>query len=180
MKLLRFFWFALLCSSGALNAQQYSVEKSSIVFFSDALVEDITASNTKSKALIAVASGEVAFEVPIKDFEFEKDLMKQHFNEKYMDTEKYPKAQFGGKLIGFDKSKAGVQQVTAEGKLIIHGVTQQVKIPGTIELTNDKKLIMKAKFIVKLVDYKITIPQLVFQNIAEEIEVTIDFLMKQN
>jgi len=180
MKITSVFCFALVGFSSSLSAQDYSVEKSSIVFFSDAIVEDITATNTKSKALIAVSTGEVAFEVPIKDFEFEKDLMKQHFNEKYMDTEKYPKAQFSGKLIGFDKSKIGILQVvTADGKLIIHGVTKPVKISGTIELSDEKKLTMKATFMVKLADYKIKIPQIVFQNIAEEVEVKVEFLMKQ-
>lgn len=118
--------------------------------------------------------------VPIKDFEFDKDLMKQHFNEKYLETEKFPKAQFGGKLVGYDKSTSGVQSVTADGKLTIHGVTKQVSILGTIEITSDSKVQMKAKFKVKLVDYKIKIPQVVWQNIAEEIEVSIEFLMKQN
>ena len=158
-------------------AQQFSVEKSTIVFFSDAPLEDIKATNTKSIALLDVEKAEVAFEVPIKDFEFEKDLMKQHFNEKYMDTEKYPKSQFSGKLIGFDKTKNGEQKVTAEGKLVIHGVTKSVKIPGSIEL-KPGNVVIKTKFIVKLADYKIKIPQIVWQNIAEEVEVTADFSLK--
>ena len=161
-----------------LSAQQYLVEKSTVVFFSDALLEDIQATNSKTRAVVDVNSAEVAFEVPIKDFEFQKDLMKQHFNEKYLETEKYPKSQFSGKLTGFEKGKKGEQQVTAEGKLMIHGVTKPVKIPGTIELTPDNKVVIKAKFMVKVADYKITIPQLVFQNIAEEVEVTVEFLMK--
>ena len=159
-------------------AQQFAVEKSTIVFFSDAPLEDIKATNTKSLALLDVDKAEVAFEVPIKDFEFEKDLMKQHFNEKYMDTEKYPKSQFSGKLIGFDKTKSGEQKVTAQGKLLIHGVTKTVSIPGTIELKSGGDAIIKTKFIVKLADYKIKIPQIVWQNIAEEVEVTADFSLK--
>jgi polyisoprenoid-binding protein YceI len=134
--------------------------------------------NTQSRALLDLNSLEVAFEVPISHFEFEKDLMKQHFNEKYMDTEKYPSAKFGGHITGFEKSKSGVQPVTASGKLTIHGVTKVVNIPGTIETLINDRLEMNAKFIVKLVDYKIKIPQIVWQNIAEEVEVTIEFIMK--
>jgi polyisoprenoid-binding protein YceI len=171
---------ALLLVTNFSFGQVYTVEKSNIIFFSDAIVEDITASNIKASALLDLSKGEVAFQVPIKDFEFEKDLMKQHFNEKYMDTEKYPVAQFGGKFTGFDKAKSGEQQVIAEGKLIIHGVTRMIKIPGTIEIAENKKVLIKAKFIVKLADYKIKIPQVVWQNIAEEVEVKIEFLMKQN
>lgn len=161
-----------------LSAQQYVIEKSTVVFFSDAPLEDIRATNSKTRAILDVAKAEVAFEVPIKDFEFEKDLMKQHFNEKYLETEKFPKSQFSGKLTGFDKAKKGEQPVVAEGKLFIHGVTQTIKIPGTIELTSEDKALIKAKFMVKVADYKISIPQLVFHNIAEEVEVTVEFLMK--
>lgn len=167
----------LLCCL-SLKGQVYQVEKSSIIFFSDAPLEDIKAVNTQTRALVDISKSEIAFEVPIIHFEFEKDLMKQHFNEKYMDTEKYPTSKFGGKLIGFDKSKSGIQQVTASGKLTIHGVTKEVKIPGTVEMKSDNKIEMKSKFIVKLEDYKIKIPQIVWQNIAEEVEVTLEFVMK--
>lgn len=160
------------------NAQLLKVEKSKITFFSDALLEDIAATNTMSAALFDVSKGEFAFEVPIKEFQFDKDLMKQHFNEKYMETERYPKATFGGKLDGFDASKSGTQSVTAVGKLTIHGVTRETKIPGTIEIADNKKALIKAKFMVKLEDFKIKIPSVVFQNIAEEVEVTVDFTMK--
>jgi polyisoprenoid-binding protein YceI len=141
-------------------------------------LEDIKATNTKATALLDLSKGEVAFEVPIKDFQFAKDLMKQHFNEKYMETERYPKATFGGKLEGFSAAKSGVQSVIADGKLTIHGVTKAIKIPGSVEVTDGKKAIIKAKFMVKLEEFNVTIPSVVFQNIAEEVEVTVEFAMK--
>lgn len=171
--------FLAFFGGAKVHSQKFSLEKSTVIFFSDGLIEDISATNKKSIALIDISTGEVAFQIPIKDFEFERDLMKQHFNEKYLETEKYPKASFGAKLSGFDKAKTGTQQVIAEGKLTIHGVTKEVKIPGTIELTGTQGFI-KAKFMVKLADYKIKIPTVVFKNIAEEVEVTVDFTLKQN
>lgn len=178
MKAHKFLAVVLCCCIGSTYGQIMVQEKSTIVFFSDALLEDIKATNTKITALLDVNKGEVAFEIPIKEFQFDKDLMKQHFNEKYMETEQHPKATFGGLLIGYSASKTGVQQVTAEGKLTIHGVTQTVKIPGTIEIVDGKKAQIKAKFMVKLQDYKVKIPSVVFQNIAEEVEVTVDIAMK--
>lgn len=169
---------ALVLIPFAMCAQKFSVEKSTIVFFSDAIVEDIKATNTKTNALIELISGEIAFDVPIRSFEFEKDLMKQHFNEKYMETEKFPKAQFSGKLNDFNKSKSGVQPVVAEGKMNIHGVVKAMKIPGTIEVTADGKIWIKAKFMVRLEDHKIKIPTVVWQNVAEEVEVSLEFLMQ--
>lgn len=158
-------------------AQKYITEKTYVSFFSDAAIEDIKAGNTKAIGAFNAASGEIAFSVPIKDYDFEKSLMKEHFNEKYMETEKYPKSTFEGMVSGFDLNAAGSQKVVAKGKLTIHGQTKEVEIPGTIE-TQGENLVMKSKFIVKLEDYKITIPKLLWQNIAEQVEVTVDFTFK--
>jgi hypothetical protein len=155
-------------------AQKYVTEKTFVSFFSDAAIEDITADNKAASGIFNSATNDIAFAIPIKDFEFAKSLMKEHFNEKYMDTEKYPKSTFRGKISGFDITGTGVQNVKATGQLTIHGQTKDIDLPGTIEKQGDK-LIMKSKFIVKLEDYKVTIPQLMWQNIAEQVEVTVDF-----
>jgi hypothetical protein len=161
----------------AAIAQKYSTEKTFVSFFSDAAIEDITAENTKAVGAFNASTGDIAFSVPIKDYEFQKSLMKEHFNEKYMETEKFPKSTFQGKVTGFDANATAVQQVTSKGKLTIHGQTKEVDIPGTIEKQGEK-LLMKSKFIVKLEDYNITIPQLLWQNIAEQVEVTVEFTFK--
>ena len=159
------------------QAQKYSTEKTFVSFYSHATIEDITAENTKAVGAFNSATGDIAFSIPIKEFQFAKSLMQEHFNEKYMDTEKFPKSTFQGKVTGYDANSTGVQNVKANGKLTIHGQTKEVEIPGTIEKGGDK-LTMKSKFIVKLEDYKIDIPQLMWQNIAEQVEVTVDFSMK--
>lgn len=166
------FW--LMALEGA--AQKYIAERSAITFFSDALIEDITATNAKTTSIFSKQTGDIVFSVPIREFQFEKKLMQEHFNEKYMESDKYPKATFSGKLENWDPDESSVQQVKAKGKLTIHGVTREIELPGTVQL-NDK-IVMKSKFIVKLADYNIKIPQIVFQNIAEEIEVTVDITYK--
>lgn len=158
-------------------SQKYTIEKSDVVFFSDAAIEDITAVNTKSAGLFNAGNSDIAFSIPISEFQFEKSLMQEHFNERYMDTEKYPKSTFQGKISGYDSLKAGVQNVKASGKLSIHGVTRTIDVPGTIE-KQGAKLNMKSKFVVRLMDHKIKIPQLMWQNIAEEVEVSVDFIFK--
>lgn len=160
------------------RAQKYAVEKGEITFFSDAPVEDIHASNKKSVALLDLSSGQLVFSVPVNAFRFEKGLMEEHFNEKYMESHKYPKSTFQGAIINFNAGKTGVQQVTAKGKLSLHGVIKEIEVPGTAEVTSDKKIIIKASFNVKLKDYNITIPQLLWQNIAEQVEVKLDFIFK--
>jgi polyisoprenoid-binding protein YceI len=161
----------------SVSAQKFSLEKSTIMFFSDAAIEDIKADNQKASAIFNSENGEIVFSIPIQEFQFDKALMKEHFNEKYMESDKFPKATFQGKISDFDRTKTESQNANAIGKLTIHGVTNDVQIPGTIEKQGDK-YVMKSKFIVKLVDYKITIPQLLWQNIAEQVEVTSDFAFK--
>lgn len=167
--------FALIASTGL--SQKFISEKTYVSFFSHATIEDITAENTKTSSIINTATGDIVFSVPIKEFKFDKSLMQEHFNEKYMETEKYPKATFQGKLIAFQFEKKGVQQVKAQGKLTIHGVTKEVEVNGTVHL-DDLKMNVKSKFKVKLEDFNITRPQLLWQNIAEEVEVTVDFTYK--
>jgi hypothetical protein len=177
--LMRIFSILLLIATTqtAVLAQKFSSEKGSITFFSDAAIEDIEAVNTMVGSLFNSTTGELVYIVKIKDFKFQKTLMREHFNEKYMETEKFPKSTFTGKVSGFKPNVPGEQKVKAAGKLEIHGITKVVDIPGTMELTNGK-LVAKSKFIVKLQDYNIKIPKLVWQNIAEEIEVRIDFTYK--
>jgi polyisoprenoid-binding protein YceI len=94
-----------------------------------------------------------------------------------METEKFPKATFQGKLVGVKAGAPGEQKVRAVGKLNIHGVTRDIDVPGTAEF-NGGKLVTKSKFKVRLEDYSIKIPTLVWQNIAEEVEVRVDFTYK--
>ncbi len=158
-------------------AQKYTSDKSSVKFFSHATIEDITAVNAESSSIFNEATGEVVYAIPIKEFVFDKPLMKDHFNDKYMESEKFPKATFQGKISGYQPTVTGQQNATAVGKLTIHGVTQDVQIPGTMESLNGV-LTMKSKFMIKLVDYNIEIPKLLWQKIAEQVEVTVEFNYK--
>ncbi|NBW35411.1 MAG: YceI family protein [Cytophagia bacterium] len=168
----------LLCCSTA-QAQKYQTLKGSISFLSDAMIEDIAANNTAAQVLLDASSRQLAFSVPIAEFQFEKKLMQEHFNEKYMETEKFPKATFQGSLSEFSLTNSAMQSVTAKGKLTIHGVTQDVQVPGTLRIQQDGNIVINAVFIVALKDYKIKIPKLLWENIAEEVNVKIDFVLQR-
>ncbi len=158
-------------------SQKYTLEKSTITFYSDAPVEDIKAENSKAASLLNMTTGDIVFSIPIEEFEFEKDLMKKHFNEKYLETEKYPKATFQGKIIGFKTEVSGEQETSAKGKLTMHGVTKEIEVQGIIDMTNNKPRI-KANFKIRIADYNIKIPQLLWKNIAEEVDVKVEFNYK--
>lgn len=157
-------------------AQTYKSESGKITFFSDAAIEDIAAENTGATSIFNADNGEIVFSVPITSFDFDKSLMKEHFNEKYMDSEKHPKSTFSGKLTGYTKED-GVHKAKATGKLLIHGVTRDVTMEGTVEFKNGKAF-LASTFMVKLEDYKVKIPRLLWQNIAEEVEVKVNFEYK--
>lgn len=163
----------LIMISVAVQAQKYVLSKGVITFFSEAAIEDIKATNKKSSSIFNSSTGKIAFAIPINEFQFNKKLMQEHFNEKYMESDKYPRSTFSGKLSGFNKDAAGKQNVNASGKLTIHGVTKEINVSGVVE-RDSEGLSMNSKFVIKLADYKIKIPQLLWQNIAEEVEVTLD------
>ena len=166
--------FFVGCLSPAVNAQKCSLQSSLITFYSDAPVEDITAKSERAKSILNTTTNEIVFLIPINTFEFEKKLMREHFNEKYMESEKFPQSVFSGKVVGFELGKQEQQQVTVKGKLTIHGVPKEVAVTGNAKV-DDNKIIMQAGFLVLLKDYDIEIPQLLWQNIAEEIKVSVTF-----
>lgn len=169
------FFLALIILPLKGFSQRYFIEKASISFFSNGVIEDIKASNTKVTSILDLTKGEVAYLLNPKDFQFEKKLMQVHFNEKYMESEKYPRSSFQGKIVGFDASSTVLQHVKAIGKLTIHGVTKEINVPGTLHIQG-KTVALDSKFIVKLGDYNIKVPQIVWQNIAQQVEVTVHFL----
>lgn len=171
------FIIVLIALTQSTFAQLLVQEKSEVKFFSDATLEDIAAVTTKGVSLFEMNTGEFAFEIPIKSFQFDKSLMREHFNEKYLESDKFPKATFAGKLSGYSPTATGAQQVSATGKMTLHGQTQAITVPGTIELTPGNKALIKAKFVIRLEDYKIKIPSIAWQNIAEEVEVTVEFYL---
>ncbi len=163
----------------ALNAtgQKYTTEKSIVVFFSKASIEDITAKNIKASSIFNVESGDIAFSIPITEFQFDKSLMQEHFNEKYMESEKFPKSTFQGKVAGYQQGVTGAQAATAVGKLTIHGITRDGELSGSVDISKEH-ILLNSKFMVKLEDYGVARPQLLWQNIAEAVEVSIDFAYK--
>lgn len=177
MKKVVFLVLLLGCCS-LTSAQSFKSTRSETSFFSSAPLEDITAMNTKGTSLFNGETGAIAFVVPIKGFQFRKSLMQQHFNENFMESDKYPQATFQGKVLGYDLGVKGVQEAWAEGKLSIHGVTRNIKVKGNIS-REQGRLKLESKFPIKVADYEVEIPRVVFYNIAEEVEVTVMFLYQE-
>jgi hypothetical protein len=175
MKIIAILLFVL--SGSWCTAQKLTAERTFVSFFSKASIEDIKGENTKAISIFNSETMDIVFSIPIKEFEFDKALMKEHFNEKYLESEKFPKATFAGKVSGFSKETSGEQAATARGKMIIHGVSREIEVPGVITMEGGQ-LTVRAVFKIKLADYEVKIPRLLWKNIAEEVEVKIDFVYK--
>lgn len=153
-----------------VQGQKYQLAESELSFFSSAPVEDIEAKSSKTRSLLNIETGELAFVTPIRSFVFDKQLMQEHFNENYMESEKYPNASFKGRLSGYEKGKQGKQPVIARGEMTIHGVSRNIEAAGEIEF-REEELYVKASFPLKVADFNIEIPSMLFYNIAEVVEV---------
>lgn len=159
-----------------VQAQKYMTRTGHIKFFSHTAIEDIEANNHQVTSIIDTESGEFAFAVLMKGFQFEKALMQEHFNEKYVESDKFPKASFKGNITNLEEidfSKDGSYKALVEGKLTIHGVTKEVKTEGTIDV-KDGKIMANAVFPITVADYEIKIPSVVRDNIAKEVETTVE------
>ena len=158
-------------------SQRYITKNGHIKFYSETPMETIEAHNKQVNSALDINTGDFVFKVLMKSFEFEKALMQEHFNENYVESDKFPNAMFKGKVINLsevDFTKNGEYPVVVEGEMTIHGETKSIQTSGTFYISDPETIEGKAVFIIKPEDYKIKIPNTVVQNIAEEIEVSVD------
>ncbi|EHQ27356.1 YceI family protein [Mucilaginibacter paludis] len=173
MKYLSILLLAWISTINQAGQDLYVCKNAKISLYSSAPVEDIKASTTSGVSVYKVSTGELNFSVPIRSFQFEKSLMQEHFNGDYMESDKFPKASFKGKIQEHvDVSKDGTFPITVTGDLTVHGVTQKRTIPGSLTM-KDGLISMTAEFQVKCADHHIEIPRIVFHNIAETIKMNV-------
>jgi hypothetical protein len=159
-------WLGGLAGPLSARAQgKYMTKTGLISFFSASIMEDIEARNNKVAAVLDLATGQLAFAVPIREFQFKRTLMQEHFNENYMESEKYPKATFTGQVINAAQVvkllPTGAQNVEVEGQMTMHGVSHG-------------QLIVFAYFNIAPADYAIDIPLLVREHIAKSVSVRVN------
>jgi polyisoprenoid-binding protein YceI len=166
----------ILGTFSTLHAQNnYITRNGYIKFYSHTPIEDIEAENNHVGSILNTTTGEIVFTLKMTDFNFEKKLMQRHFNDNYVESDKFPTATFKGFITDNDKidySSPGTYQVDVSGELTIHGVSRTIETGGTIEITDIGPRAF-SEFIVKPADYEIKIPKIVRNKIAEEMEVTV-------
>jgi polyisoprenoid-binding protein YceI len=146
-----------------------------IGFYSHTPMEDIKGDNNQVAAVLDISTGNLVFQALIKSFHFDRALMEEHFNENYMESDKFPKSSFNGKILNLaavNFSKNGIYEVTVEGDLTIHEVTNKISAKGTIEVVTGG-INASSKFSIVPEDYKISIPGIVREKINKDLEVTV-------
>jgi polyisoprenoid-binding protein YceI len=164
-----------LCALAQNNAGIYSVKNGTTYFHSNAKFELIKAESPKLKGAIDAGKRTFAFSVDINSFDgFNSPLQKEHFNENYMETDRFPTATFTGRIVEDDDfTKDGTYNVRAKGKFTIHGVEQERIIQGDLAVKNGV-IKLKCRFTVILAEHDIKIPRIVHEKLASEILVEIN------
>jgi polyisoprenoid-binding protein YceI len=169
------FFAGQLCALSQNNTGIYSVKSSTTYFHSNAKFELIKAESSKLKGAIDAGKRTFAFSVDVNTFEgFNSPLQKEHFNENYMETERFPTATFTGRIVEDDDfTKDGTYNVRAKGKFSIHGVEQERIIQGDLVVKNGV-IKLRSRLTVILAEHDIKIPRIVHEKLASEIVVEIN------
>jgi hypothetical protein len=169
----------LLMSTGFTQQENLFFTDSGYVnFSSDAPLEYIEASSNELAGILNIHDLTFSFTVPIVSFQgFNSALQRTHFNENYMESEKFPNATFKGKIVEeIDLTTEGTYQIRAKGNINVHGIDHDRIIRCTLQVKSDR-IIVESSFKVPLDEHSIKIPSIVQQKIAEVIDVSIRFEM---
>lgn len=172
-------FLTLVISTGLFTlaqAQKYYTKSGRIDFFSKAPMEDIDARNKTVAALLDAKTGDLQFVVLLKSFDFDKALMQEHFNSDYVESDKFPRAEFKGAITNnsaINYQKEGTYTAQVKGKLTLHGVTRDVSTTATLHVTG-ANIDAASTFNILLSDYKISIPSVVKEKISRTVKIVVD------
>jgi polyisoprenoid-binding protein YceI len=171
----------LCCAASPLVAQnKLATKNAAITFKSETSVETIDATSNQAGSIIDKERRAVAFSVSMRSFKFDKALMEEHFNEKYVHSDQYPTAKYKGTIVGdIDWSKPGLyKQVKIEGTMYFHGKEKPLTVYADIEVVDGGTIKAAASFTLLLADYGVEVPALVEEQVSKSIAVQIEALYK--
>ena len=173
---------AIIALSGFAPADNavYITREAHVWFLSKARLENIEGHSHQGQSILNTNTGEIAFSIQIKSFEFKKELMQEHFNERYMESDKYPKATFKGNITNIGSlnlEKKGTYKAIVEGDLTMHGETKHIKTTANV-VSDGSSISATSVFNIALADYKIEIPAQKADNIAPNLDITIEATYK--
>lgn len=170
--------FMVILFSVQVSAQKYTTKTGSLKFEASVpSFEEVAGENKSTSAVLDAGKGDIAVLALVKGFRFKVALMEEHFNENYVESDKFPKATFTGKIAGFDASKLSstAQTYTISGDLTLHGVTKKVSSSAKISKSGNT-ITISGNFNVKPSDFGIEVPSTVSKKVAKEVKVSYNFL----
>jgi len=159
---------ALLISSNFLSAQQYLTREARLDFDAGSPLEDIKAFTESGSAVYDANTGKIGVQVLMTSFQFKRALMQEHFNENYVESEKFPKASFKGLY----------SEGNVSGGLTIHGVTKEIKVPARLNQENGN-FVLVTSFDITLTDYDVKIPSAVANKISKKASIQVHATLKK-
>ena len=170
----------LFCVLSAVGQTKYRTSSGEINFNASTPLEDIDATNTEVNAILELETGKFATVMLIKDFQFRRKLMQEHFNENYMESDTYPKAFFTGTFQNLDLAELteGEEEQEVSGDITIHGVKRPLSAKTSIK-KGKNSFVIRSSFIIKPEDHNIEVPSIVFQKIAREVKVTVELILRK-
>jgi len=169
-------WVLVIILPGRNYAQSLITKSGFIGFYSKTPFEDIQGENNQVYAVLDPASHHLAFALLMRGFIFPRELMQEHFNENYVESDKYPKSVFTGTCLGeIDFSREAVYEIVIKGDLTIHGVTRPLETTAQLDVRADR-ILGSASFRIEPENYNISIPGVVREKIAREISVKIQII----
>lgn len=170
----------LLIYPGKIAAQVFKTETGTVEFLSKASLKEFTGTSSSLNGLVDLDKNLLDFFIDLNTVNTGIGLRDRHMRDNYLETKKFPFAEFTGKIETVPTmSKGQIREVTAKGKFKIHGVEREITVPGKLTMISDSELKLEAQFKVLLSDYKIDIPTVVFYELSEEQVVTIRANMKK-
>jgi polyisoprenoid-binding protein YceI len=163
----------LAACSRAGFGQLYFSRTAFVGFYSTTPLEDIRGENNQVLVAVDLSKKTLAFTALLKGFIFPKELMQEHFNENYVESDKYPKTTFAGSFTGdVDPSRDGRYPIEVKGQLTLHNIVKEVEVPAVLEVKGTQ-ILATAKFMVTPEDFHIDIPSVVRNKIAKQVTVDV-------
>jgi hypothetical protein len=176
-----FFIILFILTFSNLLAQDKILTKTGTTTFEASIpsFEEVKATNKNSGCIVNIKTGEIVGLILIKGFKFKLALMEEHFNENYMESSKYPKAVFKGKIIDFswEKISETPMQYEISGAMDIHGATKEITIQAKVYKKGNSTII-NSDFILNTDDFNIDLPLLIRSKVAKKVNVTIYYELK--
>ena len=161
-------------------SQKYISRNGSVQFNASTPLEIINPINNHVSSVFNSENGEIVFQMNMISFKFEKALMETHFNEKYVESEKYSKSTFTGKIKDWNSTLLDGENhnVTAFGFITIHGIEKEIEVKGFVQ-KNNTNITINSNFELIISDFEIKIPKLVRDKISKKVQVKVNINLKQ-